>query len=246
MASLKVALWLARSGRCSRREAERWIEAGRVTLHGKRVENKALRLDDYAGLAVDGDEIDAMPAVDFWLFHKPRQTITSRSDEKGRRTVFDCLPEDKRNLIAVGRLDWDTEGLLLLTNHGELARFLMLPANRIKRHYEVLLDKPMSEAHRLQLSKGMSWEGVRYRGWQIKDGANGWMKVTLTEGKNREIRRLCDALGYRLRRLCRVGYGPFSLDGLFVGGFRRATQAERVQFSNLYNEEEKVLQGRFL
>lgn len=217
----RIAKRMARAGLCSRREAERWIEAGRVTVNGMLLESAAFTVAPEDNITVDGKAIPALERPRLWRYHKPPGLVTSHKDEKGRDTVFDKLPEELPRVISVGRLDLNSEGLLLLTNDGELARKLELPATGWKRKYRVRVHGHPRESDMQKLAKGITVEGVRYGTIDgtidSTKGANSWLTIALREGKNREIRKVMEYLGYSVSRLIRTSYGPMSLGDLPAG-----------------------------
>lgn len=217
----RIAKRMARAGLCSRREAERWIEAGRVTVNGKTLDSAAFTVAPEDHITVDGKDIPALERPRLWRYHKPPGLVTSHKDEKGRDTVFDKLPEELPRVISVGRLDLNSEGLLLLTNDGELARKLELPATGWKRKYRVRVHGHPRDADMEKLAKGITVEGVRYGSIEgtidSTKGANSWLTISLREGKNREIRKVMEYLGYSVSRLIRISYGPLSLGDLPAG-----------------------------
>ena len=217
----RIAKRMARAGLCSRREAERWIEAGRVSVNGRKLETAAFTVDQNDKITVDGNDIPTLERPRLWRYHKPPGLVTSHKDEKGRDTVFDKLPEELPRVISVGRLDLNSEGLLLLTNDGELARRLELPATGWKRKYRVRVHGHPKEADLQQLAKSLTIDGVRYGSIEgtidSSKGANSWLTISLREGKNREIRKVMEHLGYTVSRLIRTSYGPMSLGDLRPG-----------------------------
>lgn len=217
----RIAKFMARAGLCSRREAERWIGQGRVKVNGKVLETPACLVSAADEVIVNGKKIGAAQETRLFLYHKQTGVITSNKDEQGRPTVFDRLPENMPRVVTVGRLDMNTEGLLLLTNDGELSRYLELPATGWKRKYRVRVHGRVSEGKLAKLKKGISHEGVRYKPiiavLESQTGANSWLEVTLTEGKNREVRRAMEAIDLTVNRLIRVSYGPFNLGSLPKG-----------------------------
>ncbi len=217
----RIAKRMARAGLCSRREAERWIEAGRVSVNGKLLETPAFTVTPEDKIAVDGKDIPEVERPRLWRYHKPPGLVTSHKDEKGRDTVFDKLPEDLPRVISVGRLDLNSEGLLLLTNDGELARKLELPTTGWKRKYRVRVHGHPKEADMARLAKGLTIEGIRYGAIEgtidSTKGANSWLTISLREGKNREIRKVLEHLGYQVTRLIRISYGPMALGDLPAG-----------------------------
>ena len=217
----RIAKVLARAGVASRREAERIIEAGRVTVNGKVITSPALNVLEKDKIAVDGSPVSAPEPPRMWLYHKPAGLVTTTKDEKGRETVFDHLPEDMPRVMTVGRLDLNSEGLLLLTNDGGIKRKLELPSTGWLRRYRVRVNGRPSDETLEPLRKGITIEGERFQPMQVsldrQQGANAWLTVGLREGKNREIRRAMEAVGLNVNRLIRVSYGPFQLGELKQG-----------------------------
>ena len=212
----RIAKVMARAGLCSRREAERWVEEGRVALNGEVLDTPACVVKSSDEIKVDGKVLAAAQDTKLYLYHKPVGLVTSHKDERGRETVFDHLPQELGRVISVGRLDLNSEGLLLLTNDGELARHLELPSTGWSRRYRVRALGDIDEGKLKDLKNGITVEGVRYKSIKAKlerskGAANQWISVTLHEGKNREIRRVMAALGLQVNRLIRTGYGPFEL-----------------------------------
>ncbi len=219
----RIAKVMARAGLCSRRDAEKWIVQERVKVNGKVIDSPALNVSAVDAVMVDGKALPDRQNTRLFLYHKPPGLVTSHKDEQGRSTVFDHLPEYLPRVISVGRLDINTEGLLLLTNDGELARFLELPSTGWLRRYRVRVHGKVNEKRLASLKNGITVEGVRYKSIDAKlevlpedekqrtDGANSWISISIREGKNREIRRVMEALGLRVTRLIRTDYGPFSL-----------------------------------
>jgi 23S rRNA pseudouridine2605 synthase len=200
-----------------------------VTVNGKiTVWNVPLPESIDARILVDGKPLPTITVPRVWTYHKPRGEIVTRDDPRGRRTVWDSLPENLKGLFKIGRLDFQSEGLLLLTNCGHLARKLELPSTAVPRRYQVLTNGLLSEAAANELRKGVVVEGIQYRGMvfergqQVRGGESEWVEVTLTEGKNREIRRLFDFFGVDVNRLKRVQHGPYRLDDLQPRAWRDA------------------------
>lgn len=218
----RIAKRLARAGVCSRRDAERWIAEGRVMLNGKILETPAVLVTDADAIVVDGRRIGAAPATRLWRYHKPAGLVTSHRDEQGRDTIFQHLPADMPRVISVGRLDLNSEGLLLLTNDGALSRHLELPATGWSRQYRVRAFGRVGDGMLRALAKGVTVDGVHYGSIKAEvekqQGANVWLHMTLHEGKNREIRRVLSHFGVEVNRLIRESYGPFHLSKLPVGG----------------------------
>ncbi|MBN8530492.1 MAG: rRNA pseudouridine synthase [Alphaproteobacteria bacterium] len=217
----RIAKRLARAGLCSRREAEAWIAAGRVKVDGKVITSPALNVTDANLIHVDGKPIAAKEATRLWLYHKPKGLVTTHKDPESRPTVFDALPKEMGRVISIGRLDLTSEGLLLLTNDGELARHLELPSTGWTRRYRVRVFGTPDAKSLEKLARGMTVEGISYGSIEAKveqgDKSNAWLAVSLQEGKNREIRKVFEALGHKVSRLIRVAYGPFQLGKLPSG-----------------------------
>lgn len=224
----RIAKVLARAGVASRREAEKMIEAGRVAVNGKAITSPALNVTERDRIVVDGKPLAEPEAPRIWLYHKPAGLVTTERDEKGRKTVFDALPAEMPRVMSVGRLDINSEGLLLLTNDGALKRTMELPATGWLRRYRVRIKGSLSEAKLDELREGITVDGVRYAGVEVKfdrqQGANAWLTMGLREGKNREIRRLMEAQGVIVNRLLRISYGPFQLGTLKPGAVEEVKQ----------------------
>lgn len=225
----RIAKFLARAGIASRRESERMIEAGRVALNGVLVTHPATPVDTGDAVVVDGKAIAAPPQTRLWRYHKPAGLVTTGRDPEGRPTVFANLPKSLPRVISVGRLDINTEGLLLLTNDGELARHLEHPAQAFLRTYRVRAHGKADEKLIAKLAEGLTIGGIRYRPAQVTidshQGTNCWLTMTLREGKNREIKKLLAHLGLRVTRLIRTVYGPFHLGSLPRGAVEEAPPA---------------------
>lgn len=223
----RIAKYMSRAGLCSRREAERWIEAGRVSVNGKILESPAFTVSDSDRVLVDNKPVRKKEPTRLFMYHKPAGLVTTQKDERGRKTVFNALPEDMPRVISVGRLDMNTEGLLLLTNNGELSRHLELPSTGWKRRYRVRAYGDITQDRLNRLEKGLTHEGVKYGGIEATlskvQGNNIWMEMAIREGKNREIRRICEALGLQVSRLIRLSYGPFQLGSLEKGNIREVS-----------------------
>jgi 23S rRNA pseudouridine2605 synthase len=219
----RIAKVLARLGVCSRRDAERLIEERRVKLNGSLVTSPATFIAPGDSLSVDDVKVGEKQIPRLFLYHKPPGQITTAKDPQGRPTVFDALPKTLPRLISIGRLDLNTEGLLLLTNDGDLSRTLELPSTAWVRTYRVRVHGKVNEKRLASLKNGLTWNGVRYgsidaRLEKKQDSANAWLTISLTEGKNREVRYVMEALGLSVNRLIRMSYGPFTLDELERGG----------------------------
>ncbi|MEN8236070.1 MAG: pseudouridine synthase [Pseudomonadota bacterium] len=217
----RVSKHIARSGLCSRREADRWIEKGRVQIDGKTVIALGTRVKSALQITVDGKSLPQQSAPRLWRFYKPVGLVTTHKDPEGRPTVFSALAKKLPRVVSVGRLDMYSEGLLLLTNDGMLARTLELPKSKIKRHYRVCVEGHVDVEKLSALKKGIDIEGVRYEGIHIgleKQKKNTcWLHIILQEGKNREIRRIMTFFGYTILKLIRTKYGPFDLGNLKPG-----------------------------
>ncbi|WP_226549451.1 pseudouridine synthase [Celeribacter naphthalenivorans] len=217
----RIAKVLSRAGISSRREAEALIEEGRVTVNGRVVASPALNVLPKDKIFVDGKEVGEPEPPRLWLYHKPLGLVTSSKDEKGRDTVFDQLPKELPRVMSVGRLDLNSEGLLLLTNDGELKRKLELPDTGWLRKYRVRVKGTATEAMLEPLRKGVTIDGENFQPMEVafdrQQGANAWLTVGLREGKNREIRRAMEHIGLTVNRLIRLSYGPFRLGTLQPG-----------------------------
>lgn len=217
----RIAKYLARAGVASRREVERMIEAGDVRVDGVKLSSPAFKVTGRELIKVGRRTIQAPEPTKLWRYHKPAGLITTTTDPAGRRTVFDELPKSLPRVVTIGRLDLTTEGLLLLTNDGELARNLELPKNAMERTYRARAHGTVTPEKLDALAKGITVEGVDYQPITAildrETGANSWLTVTLTEGKKREVRRALESLDLIVNRLIRVSYGPFLLDTLKPG-----------------------------
>ncbi len=217
----RIAKVMARAGLASRREAERMIAAGRVSVNGKLIDSPALNVTPADKIVVDGNDVGAPDVARLWLYHKPIGLVTTERDEKGRDTVFANLPKDLPRVVSVGRLDINSEGLLLLTNDGGVKRKLELPATGWMRKYRVRVNGRPNDKALEPLRKGVTVEGERFQPFDVvidrQQGANAWLTVSLREGKNREIRRALGEIGLKVNRLIRISYGPFRLGEVKAG-----------------------------
>ena len=230
----RIAKLLARAGVASRREIERMIAEGRVALNGTVIDTPATILTSLKGITVDGNPIEAAAPARLFLYHKPSGLLVTERDPGGRPTIYDKLPGDLPRLVPVGRLDLNTEGLLLLTTDGELKRQLELPATGVERAYRARAYGPVTQAQLEDLIHGVEIEGVRYgsinANLERRTGANVWIEMILTEGKNREVRRVLEYLGLRVSRLIRTRYGPFVLGDLPPGEIGEVREHDLLAF----------------
>ncbi|MEL7445913.1 MAG: pseudouridine synthase [Pseudomonadota bacterium] len=243
----RIAKALARAGVASRREIERMIADKRITIHGKVVETPATFLTSLKGVAVDGKPVAKPEPTRLYAFHKPTGLITAERDFSGRPTIYaalrNALPKDAPRLMPVGRLDLNTEGLLLLTNDGGLKRQMELPSSAVPRTYRARAFGEINQNQLEDLIDGVEIDGVRYgsidanleraSGGGGKSGKNNWIEVTITEGKNREVRRVLEHLGLKVNRLIRTAYGPFELGDLPRG---RAVMIPKAQLGRFQSQ----------
>lgn len=226
----RIAKLLARAGIASRRDIERMIADGRIAVDGQTLTTPATLLTDLSRVSVDGKPVAEPEPTRLFLFHKPAGCLTTARDPKGRRTIYDVLPKGLPRLQPIGRLDMNTEGLLLLTTDGELKRALELPVNAVERKYRVRVYGQVPQSALEGLAEGVTIEGVRYgpilADLERRTGANAWLTMTLTEGKNREVRRVAEHLGLKVTRLLRTAYGPFTLGESEPGAIAEASPAD--------------------
>ena len=217
----RIAKIIARAGLASRRGAEDIIKSGRVSVNGKPIDSPALNIIDTDQITVDGKPLTKPEPTRLWLYHKPIGIISTNHDEKNRTTIYETLPEDMPRVMSVGRLDINSEGLLLLTNDGELKRKLELPSTGWVRRYRVRTNGRPIDSTLEPLRKGMTLDGERFQPMQVtldrQQGANAWLTIGLREGKNREIRRALESVGLIVNRLIRISFGPFQLSELKPG-----------------------------
>lgn len=236
----RIAKLLARAGIASRREVERMIADGRIALDGELVSTPATLLDSLRGVTVDGKAVKAPGSARLFQFHKPAGVLTAAHDPKGRPTIYDRLPKGLPRLIPVGRLDFNTEGLLLLTNDGGLKRQLELPSSGIERTYRARAFGEVSQDQLERLIEGIEIEGMRYgsidANLERRTGRNVWIELKLTEGKNREVRRVLEHLGLKVSRLIRTAYGPFGLGDLPVGAVDEVRPQDLAAFRKSLSE----------
>ncbi|MBI1651121.1 pseudouridine synthase [Hyphomicrobium sulfonivorans] len=218
---VRIAKAMARAGLCSRRDAERWIEEGRVSVNGRVLSTPAFEIGPKDKVLVDGQPLPAVEPPQLWRYYKPRGLVTTHADPQGRPTVFDSLPEELPRVVSIGRLDFNSEGLLLLTNDGRLARYMELPSTGWLRRYRARAHGRVTQDLLDRLKDGVEIEGVRYGPVEAAvdsvQGANTWLTVSIREGKNREVRRILAHLGLEVNRLIRISYGPFQLLDLKPG-----------------------------
>lgn len=217
----RIAKLIARSGMCSRRQAEQWIEAGRVQVNGKKILSPALNVLASANIVIDGKPLNPPDPPRIWRYNKPAGLVTTERDPQGRATLFEKLPRELPRVMSIGRLDINTEGLLLLTNDGDLKRYIELPDTGWQRRYRVRAYGVPKDSDLIALKKGMEIDGIQYRSIDIaverQQGGNAWMTVSLREGKNREIKKVLEHIGLQVNRLIRLSFGPFQLGTLEAG-----------------------------
>ncbi len=225
---MRIAKFLAQTGVASRRDAEELIRQGRVTVNGETITSPAINVSGEEKILLDGERLPEKENTRLWLYYKPAGLVTTHKDEKGRNTVFDNLPPTLPRVISVGRLDLNSEGLLLLTNSGELAHKLELPANGWTRRYKVRVFGQIKDKDLQKMRDGVTIDGINYGSIKTEiesaQGANTWLKVTLTEGKNREIRKVMKYFGLEVSRLIRLSYGPFQLGAMKKGEVKEIPQ----------------------
>ena len=230
----RIAKLLARAGVASRREIERMIEERRIALNGVPLETPATIVTDLRGITVDGSPVAAAEPVRLFRYHKPTGLLTAERDMKGRTTIYDKLPPGMPRTVPVGRLDLNTEGLLLMTTDGGLKRRLELPSTGVPRSYRARVYGTVTQTQLEDLIEGITIDGVRYgaidANMERRTGTNVWIEMTLKEGKNREVRRVLEHLGLRVSRLIRTRYGPFMLGDLPAGDVDEVKQNELVAF----------------
>jgi 23S rRNA pseudouridine2605 synthase len=234
---LRLQKQMAHLGIASRRECERMISAGRVSVNGKLVTEMGTKVNPADRIAVDGHQVQGSTKTTIYKLHKPAGYVTSTRDEEGRPTVYDLLPKDLPFLSYIGRLDFYTEGVLLMTNDGDLSRRLLLPSNRVPRVYVAKIQGQLNADARRRLRAGVPLDGRPTLGVQVEDlkGASrhDWVRLTLHEGRNRHVRRILEAVGHHVRRLIRVSFAGVDVDDLSPGTSRRLTNAEVAQLQSL-------------
>jgi 23S rRNA pseudouridine2605 synthase len=239
----RIAKVVARSGLCSRRDAERLIAEGRVWVNGRRLDSPAVNVTARDRILVDGKALQLAEPPRVWRYHKPKGRVTTHRDPQGRPTVFEAMPPDMPRVISIGRLDFNTEGLLLLTNDGGLARHLERPSTGWLRRYRIRAYGKIEQSALDALAEGIEIDGMRYGPIEAKldrlQGTNSWLTIGLREGKNREVRKIMEALGLSVNRLIRISFGPFLLGDLTPGAI--AEVKKRVLADQLGQEEAERL-----
>ena len=214
----RIAKKLSRAGVCSRREAERWIADGRIKVNNVILSTPATNVSEKDKILVDNIPLPKPSLTKIWRFHKPKGCLVTENDPKGRKTIFQILPKSLPRVISVGRLDYDSEGLLLLTNDGAISRKLELPSTGWLRKYKVRVHGIVDKSALLKIKDGIKLDNFKTgpieASLEIQKGTNAWILIGIREGKNREIRRIMDHLGYPVNRLIRLSYGPFQLGNL--------------------------------
>ncbi len=226
--AIRIAKVIAHAGLCSRREAESMIAEGRVQVNGVIIESPATLITDQS-IKIDGKLLQQTNDIRLFLFHKPAAIITTTKDPHGRKTIFELLPKTMPRVVSVGRLDYNTEGLLLLTTNGDLARFIELPKTKWIRKYRARVFGKLNHERLKKLENGITIDGVRYGSIKVEidveKDSNSWLTISLSEGKNREIRRVMEELGLQVNRLIRVSFGPFLLGNLKSGEVIEVTKS---------------------
>ena len=214
----RVAKFIANSGLSSRRDAERMISEGRVQVDGKTINSPAININNNSNIKVDGIEISKQKNLRVWLFYKPIGSLVTNNDPENRKTIFQILPKPMKKTIAIGRLDMNSEGLILLTNNGGFSRYMELPKNNFEREYKVRVHGKINSKRLNIIEKGSKIDDVYYMPIKVSigkaTGTNSWLTMRLKEGKNREIRKVCKFVGLEVNRLIRTSYGPFDLADL--------------------------------
>jgi 23S rRNA pseudouridine2605 synthase len=240
----RIAKLLARAGVASRREVERMIADGRVTLNDVVIETPAIVMKNLDGVAVDGKLVGKPAPTMLYMFHKPEGCLTAERDFSGRKTIYDLLPPELPRLMPIGRLDLNTEGLLLLTNDGEFKRQMELPSTGIERTYRARCFGMVSQSELEDLIQGIEIDGVQYgkidANMERRTGANVWIEMTLTEGKNREVRRVLEHMGLEVNRLIRTRYGPFVLGSIPAGSIAEVRKVDLVEFQSSLKKAKKL------
>ena len=222
---MRLSKFLAHSGYCSRREAEQFIQKNKVIINGNTCNNFSYQVKKNDEVFIGKTQIKEQKKIELYALNKPRGYITSKKDELDRKTVYDLLPLDKKNLLTIGRLDFNTEGLLLFTNNGEQKRYFELPKNKITRTYEVKVYGNINSSDIEKIEAGITINGIKHQVKQItlikKLKTNNWLRIKLVEGKNREIRKIFESLGFVVNRIIRTHYGSYSLNKMKRGEFKK-------------------------
>ena len=222
---MRLSKFLAHSGYCSRREAEQFIQKNKVIINGNACNNFSYQVKKNDEVFIGNTQIKEQKKIELYALNKPRGYITSKKDELNRKTVYDLLPLDKKNLLTIGRLDFNTEGLLLFTNNGEHKRYFELPKNKITRTYEVKVYGNINNSDIKKIEAGIMINGIKHQVKQItlikKLKTNNWLRIRLVEGKNREIRKIFESLGFVVNRIIRTHYGSYSLNKMKRGEFKK-------------------------
>ena len=222
---MRLSKFLAHSGYCSRREAEQLIQKNKVIINGNTCNDFSYQVKKDDEVFIGKTQIKEQRKIELYALNKPRGYITSKKDELDRKTVYDLLPLDKKNLLTIGRLDFNTEGLLLFTNNGEQKRYFELPKNKITRTYEVKVYGNINSSDIEKIEAGITINGIKHQVKQItlikKLKTNNWLRIKLTEGKNREIRKIFESLGFVVNRIIRTHYGSYSLNKMKRGEFKK-------------------------
>lgn len=234
----RLAKRIAESGIASRREAERLIAAGKVFVDGICITSPICFVDANNIITVNNQELQKKSnEIVIWKFYKPTGVITSRNDPQGRKTVFDFFDKMDQRLLYIGRLDYNSEGLLLFTNNGDIARKMELPKTAIRRTYKARIFGKFTEKNAEILRNGITINGIKYKAADIEietsDKKNNWLRITLMEGKNREIRKMMEYFGYTVNRLIRISYGPFKLGNMNPGEIMKADRKEMKKFTEI-------------
>ena len=222
---MRLSKFLAHSGYCSRREAEQFIQKNKVIINGNTCNDFSYQVKKNDEVFIGKTQIKEQRKIELYALNKPRGYITSKKDELDRKTVYDLLPLDKKNLLTIGRLDFNTEGLLLFTNNGEHKRYFELPKNKITRTYEVKVYGNINSSDIEKIEAGITINGIKHQVKQItlikKLKTNNWLRIKLVEGKNREIRKIFESLGFVVNRIIRTHYGSYSLNKMKTGEFKK-------------------------
>jgi len=222
---MRLSKFLAHSGYCSRREAEQLIQKNKVIINGNTCNDFSYQVKKDDEVFIGKTQIKEQRKIELYALNKPRGYITSKKDELDRKTVYDLLPLDKKNLLTIGRLDFNTEGLLLFTNNGEHKRYFELPKNKITRTYEVKVYGNINSSDIEKIEAGITINGIKHQVKQIilikKLKTNNWLRIKLVEGKNREIRKIFESLGFVVNRIIRTHYGSYSLNKMKKGEFKK-------------------------